>query len=206
MKTLNSIIGLALIAFMTSCSSTKITTDMDKATNFNEYKTYQLKQYEGSDSENGIILNELNRKRIISAIEEQAMASGMTTSDNPDAYLIYGIGIDIKKGYYTNTHHTGSPYYGGRYGRRGGGYYGGGFSSSYSTTTETQTTYGTISIALIDAETDELLWISHGTKEINQKSKKAEENINKSIAKMFKEFPIEHNFPLENPELISQNQ
>ncbi len=178
MKTRNSIIGLALIAFMASCSSTKVTSDMDKATDFTKYNSYQLKQYEGSDTENTIILNELNKKRIISAIEDQATASGMTASENPDAYLVYGVGIDIKKGYSTNTHHTGNPYHGGRYGRRGRGYYGGGFSSSYSTTTETQTTNGTISIAMIDAETDELLWISHGTKEIKQNNKKVEENIN----------------------------
>ena len=206
MKTRNSIIGIALIAFMASCSSTKVTTDMDKATDFTRYNTYQLKPYESSASENPIILNELNQKRIISAIETQAKASGMTASSTPDAYLLYGVGIDIQKGYSTNTIHTGSPYYGGRYGRRGRGYYGGGFSSSYSTTTETQTTKGTISIALIDVETDELLWISHGTKEINPKSKKVEENINKSIAKIFSEFPIEHNIELQDPELTSRNQ
>jgi len=206
MKTRNSIIGLALIAFMASCSGTKVVTDMDKATDFTKYNSYQLKKYEGSESENGIILNELNQKRIISAIVEQATASGMTASTNPDAYLVYGIGIDIQTGYSTNTHHTGSPYYGGRYGRRGRGYYGGGFSSSYSTTTETQTTNGTISIALIDAETDDLLWISHGTKEIKQNNKKAEENINKSVAKIFEDFPIEHNIEMQNPELTAQFQ
>jgi hypothetical protein len=206
MKTRNSIIGLALIAFMAACSSTKVTTDMDKSTDFTQYNTYQLKQYEESETENTIILNELNQKRIISAIEEQASTSGMTASTNPDAYLVYGIGIDIQKGYSTNTHYSGSPHYGRGYGRRGRGYYGGGYGSSYSTTTETQTTNGTISIALIDAETDELLWISHGTKEINPKSKKVEENINKSIAKIFSEFPIEHNMELQNPDLISQNQ
>ena len=206
MKTRNSIIGLALIAFMASCSGTKVVTDMDKTTDFTQYNTYQLKQYDGKDSENSIILNEINEKRVISAIENEAELSGMVTSENPDAYLVYGIGIDIKKGYSTSTHYNGSPYYGGRYGRRGRGYYGGGgFGSSYSTTTETQTTNGTISIALVDAETEELLWIGHGTKEIKENNKKVEENINKSVAKIFKDFPVEHNVELENPELISKN-
>lgn len=206
MKTRNLIIGLALTAFMASCNGTKVVTDMDKATDFTQYNTYQLKADEGGDDENSIVLNELNQKRIISAIEGQLGASGMEASANPDAYIVYGVGIDIQKGYTTNTHHTGNPYYGGRYGRRGHGYYGGGFSSSYSTTTETQTTNGTISIALIDAKTDELLWISHGTKEIKQNNKKVEENINKSVAKIFEDFPIEHNIELQNPQLLSQNQ
>lgn len=59
---------------------------------------------------------------------------------------------------------------------------------------------------MIDAETEELLWIAHGTKEINPKSKKIEENINKSIAKMFKEFPVEHNLELsQDADLLSKN-
>ena len=144
----------------------------------------------------------MNEKRIIGAIEDQLDISGMTASENPDAYIIYGVGIDIQKGYTTNTYHTG----GMGYGRRGR-FYGGGFGSSYSTTYETQTANGTLSIALIDAKTDELLWISHGTKEINPKSKKIEENINKSIAKIFEEFPIEHNIELDhNPEMLSMKK
>ena len=201
MKKRNLIIGLALITFMASCSGTKIVSDMDNSTDFTKYNTYQLKAYEGAEDQNEIIFNELNEKRLISAIENQLEASGMEQSEEPDAYIIYAVGIDIQKGYSTSTHYTGG--YG--YGRRGR-YYGGGFGSSYSTTTETQTTNGTISIALIDAETEELQWISHGTKEIKNNSKKAEENINKSVAKIFEEFPIEHNIPLQqDPELLSQN-
>ena len=183
MKTRNSIIGLALIGLMASCSGTKVVSDMDKSTNFTNYNTYQLKPHEGDEKESAILLNELNEKRIVSAIERQLTASGMEASDNPDAYVVYGVGIDIQKGYTTSTHYAGGPY---GYGRRGP-FYGGGFGSSYSTTTETQTANSTISIALIDAETDELLWISHGTKEIKPNSKKVEENINKSVARIFED-------------------
>ena len=194
MKTRNSIIGLALIAFMASCSGTKTITDKDNGADFTKYYTYQLKADE--NAEGGLQMNEINMKRIENAIDEQLRANGMSASDTPDAYIIYGTDIDIQKGYTTNSTYHGGPY---GYGRRGR-YYGGGFSSSISTTTETQTANGIISIAMYDAETDELLWISHGTKEINPNSKKAEENINKSIAKMFKEFPIEHNFELGSEE------
>ncbi len=53
-----------------------------------------MKVYEGKESENSIITNGLNEKRIIIAIETQAQASGMSISEEPDAYLIYGVGID----------------------------------------------------------------------------------------------------------------
>lgn len=200
MKKRNLIVGIFLAGFMASCSGTKVVTDMDKSTDFTKYNTYQLKAYDGGDEANSIVLNELNEKRVISAIESQLKASGMKESSNPDAYVVYGVGIDIQKGYTTNTHYTGGYGYGHR-----SRYYGGGFGSSYGTTRETQTTNGTISIALIDAETEELLWISHGTKEIKNNTKKAEENINKSVAKIFQDFPIEHNIDLEHdPEMLSR--
>ena len=192
-------IGLALIAFMASCSGTKTITDRDKAADFTKYFTYQLQA--DARSEDGIQMSEINMKRIERAIDGQLVANGMTASEKPDAYIVYGTNIDIRKGYNTSSHYTGGPY---GYGRRG--YYGGGFGSSYSTTTETRSANGIISIAMIDAETEELLWISHATKEINPKSKKVEENINKSIAKMFKEFPVEHNLELgSEQDLLSKN-
>lgn len=198
MKTRNLMIGLALIAFMASCSGTKTITDMDSGADFTKYFTYELKADE--NSEGGLHMSEINMKRIEKAIDAQLTSNGMSADEKPDAYIIYGTNIDIRKGYSTNSTYTGGPY---GYGRRG--YYGGGFGSSYSTTTETRSASGIISIAMIDAETDELLWISHGTKEINPKSKKIEDNINKSIAKMFKEFPIEHNMELGSEgDLLSQ--
>lgn len=198
MKVRNLVIGFVLIAVMASCSSTKVVTDMDKGINFTAYKTYQLKPHENKSGEKSIVMNELNEKRIIASIENQLAASGMESSESPDAYLVYGVDVDIEKGYTTNSHYSGGPTY--RYGRRGMYYGGSGFGSSSSTTTETQTMNGTISIALIDAETDELLWISYGTKEINPKNKKVEENINKAMVKIFENFPIEN----VSPELLSR--
>ena len=189
MKTRNYIIAITAIAFMVSCSSTKVVTDQNKDTDFTKYQTFTLMKYEGSNTDKNIKINELNEKRIISAILDNAKKSGLTPSTEPDVYIYYSVGVDFQTEYQSNTsYHT--PYYG-RYGRRGRAYYGGGYGTSYSTTTETQTASGVISIGLVDAETEELVWISKGTKEIQGNTKKAEENINKSIDKIFEDFPIE---------------
>ena len=76
-------------------------------------------------------------------------------------------------------------------GRRGGyrgGY--GGMGSSYSTTSEYETILGKLTISLIDAKTEELLWLGAGEKDLKSSNKKIEENINKAVAKIMKKFPI----------------
>lgn len=182
MKTKNLMIALGFIGLLASCSGTKVIMDMDKSIDFTAYKTYQLKQFDKTENLQVIALNELNEKRMLAAIESQMEISGMEVSENPDAYVVYGFDVDIKKGYSSNSSHMGGV----------GRYYGGGFGSGYSTTTETNTAQGTLTIALLDAETDDLLWISHGTKELKFNSKKIDENINEAVEKVFEDFPIEH--------------
>lgn len=196
MKTKNLMIALGFIGLLTSCSGTKVVTDMDRTTNFTAYKTYQLKPFERPEDKEVMMVNELNEKRMLAAIEGQLALSGMEVSENPDAYVVYGFDVDIKKGYYSSSSYMGGA----------GRYYGGGFGSSYSTTSETNTAQGTLTIALLDAETDDLLWISHGTKELKFNSKKIDEHINEAVAKVFEEFPIEHNIGKPaDPEELSLN-
>jgi len=181
MKTRNLIIAFGFIGLLASCSGTKVVTDMDKSIDFTAYNTYQIKQFDKTENPQVIALNELKEKRMLAAIENQMEISGMEASENPDAYLVYGFDVDIKKGY-------SSPM--GGVGR----YYVGGFGSSYSTTIETSTTKGTLTVALMDAETDDLLWVSNGTKDFDFNSNKIDENINGTVEKVFEEFPIELNF------------
>ena len=177
MKTRNALFGFGFIALLASCSSTKVMTDMDKSTDFTAYKTYQLTPFERPESKEVMMVNELNEKRMLAAIEDQLVLSGMEVSENPDAFVVYGFEVDIKKGYYSSSSYN-------------GGYYRSGFGSSY--TSETNTAQGTLTVALVDAETDELLWISHGTKDLKLNSKKIDENINEAVEKVFEDFPVEH--------------
>ena len=203
MKTNSIIIAITTLAIISSCSSTKVVTDADKSVDFTKYKTYELKRYEGEDGSMSIIINEMNEKRIYHSIERQLTSHGVEHSSEPDVYVVYGIDLDLVRGYSTSTSYTGGPNY--AYGRRGRVYYGGGFGSSHSTTVETQTTNGKLAVGLIDAENDEQIWISEGTKEISQNRKNVEENIKKSVDKIFKDFPInKQHEPSDNPDLISK--
>ena len=175
-----------------NCSGTKITTDQSDTADFTKYKTFRVIHLVNEEEmkDESMKKTELNRKRINNAVINEGQAKGMTLDENPDAYLMWSMGIDLKTSYSTHTNYTGGAYMGYR-GRRGGyrgGY--GGMGSSYSTTSEYETILGKLTISLIDAKTEELLWLGAGEKDLKSSNKKIEENINKAVSKIMKKFPI----------------
>ncbi len=191
MKNFN-IILLSLISIMLiNCSGVKITTDQSDTADFTKYKSFRVIHLvnEVEMKDNSLKKTELNRNRLNKAIINEGQTKGMKLDENPDAYLMWSMGIDLKTSYSTHTNYTGGAYMGYR-GRRGyrGGY--GGMGSSYSTTSEYETILGKLTISLIDAETEELLWLGAGEKDLKSNNKKIEENINKAVAKIMKKFPI----------------
>ena len=71
-----------------------------------------------------------------------------------------------------------------RYGRHGGF---GGFGES--TTTEQDYKEGTLVVDLYDAKTKQLIWRGSAEDTLSSKAEKNEKNLDKGIAKMFKDFP-----------------
>ncbi|MEQ1588627.1 MAG: DUF4136 domain-containing protein [Cyclobacteriaceae bacterium] len=121
---------------MTSCSSVKVAYDFDKQVDFTKFKTYAFTQ----ESLN-LAIDQLNRDRLISAVETEMTAKGFTKSENPD--VLIDMHITAKKRTEATATNTGG--YGG-YGRYG---YGGGFST-------TQISYndyidGTLLINMVDS-------------------------------------------------------
>ena len=189
------VIGTISIMLM-NCSGAKITTDQSDTTDFEKYKTFRVVHLVSEEEmkDESLKKTELNQKRINNAIINEAKGKGMELAEKPDAYLVWSMGIDLKTSYSTHTSYTGGAYLGyrggrGRRGYRGGGY--GGMGSSYSTTSENETIFGKMSISLIDAESEELLWLGAGEKDLKSKNNKIEENIKKAVAKIMKEFPID---------------
>lgn len=192
MKNINTLLFSLISIMLINCSGTKITIDQSDTANFTEYSTFRVIHLVSEEEikDNSLKKTELNQKRINNAIINEAQDKGMTLDENPDAYLIWSMGIDLKTSYSTHTNYTGGAYMGYR-GRRGGyrgGY--GGMGSSYSTTSEYETILGKMSISLVDAKTEELLWLGAGEKDLKSSNKKIEENINKAVAKIMKKFPI----------------
>lgn len=195
MKNLNYMFISIISIVLMNCSGAKITIDQSDTADFEKYKTFRVLHLVSEEEmkDESLKKTELNQKRINNAIINEAQGKGMELAEKPDAYLVWSMGIDLKTSYSTHTNYTGGGYIGyrggrGGRGRRGGGY--GGMGSSYSTTSENETIFGKLSISLIDAETEELLWLGAGEGDLKSKNNKLEENINKAVAKVMKKFPI----------------
>lgn len=152
--------------FLTSCNTVRVTYDFDRATDFNTYKTYNFHQ-NGIDK---LELNDLDKRRILAAIDVQMAAKGFTKSDNPQLYINVLASskekINIDNGYY-------------------GGYWGGwgGPSRVY------QYTSGTIILDIVDNARNILIWQGSGSgldvSNLNTKS----DDIPRAIEEILAKFP-----------------
>ena len=187
MKNINLGIGILLVMLFTSCAGIKVTSDSSGA-DLSKYKSFKVVQFVNEEDLEAkkFPTNELNKKRVENAISSQATLKNLDENSDADILLLWSVNVDLQRSYSTHTNYNGGGYMGYR-GRYGGGY--GMGSSSHSTTQVHDAIIGILSVAAIDAETEELLWLSRAEKEIKRDSKKAEENINKVIAKIFEEFP-----------------
>lgn len=165
-------IGLA------ACSSLKVSYDYDKQADFTKYKTYAF-----TEEALKLPVGDLNRDRILKAIETELAAKGMTKSDSPDAL----IDIHVKAEEKVDATATTTPTYGGYgYGRYG---YGGGFST-------TQINYneyieGTLFVNMVDAAAQKIVWQGRATKTIDEDAtaEKREQNINTAVKQIFTKYP-----------------
>jgi hypothetical protein len=170
------LLSFILICF-TSCSSIKVSSDFDKSAEFKSYKTYAFAEEVAS-----LPLDDINRNRLLGAVEKELAAKGFTKSDNPDVL----INMSIKTKTQTTATATNSGYgYGAghRYG------YGGGFSTTYINY-DTYTD-GTLFVDMIDAKKQQLVWQGRGTKTVdeNASQQRREENINYAVKQIFITYP-----------------
>ena len=177
------LIFLAIVMItVASCSSVKISSDFDRTAGFSTYKTYSF-----TEEALNLAVDDLNKKRLFTAIESELAAKGFTKSaSNPDVL------IDIKlKGEQKQTATATSS---GGYGGYGYGYgYRYGWGGGFSTTTINYDTYvdGTLFIDMIDAKKNQLVWQGRGTKTIepDASEKKREQNINYAVKQIFMKYP-----------------
>ena len=158
---------------MTSCSSVKVATDYDREVNFNQYQTYAFFK-PGIDKAD---ISDLDKKRILRAIDSEMQRKGLTKSENPD--ILVSIFTKTKEN--VNIYNT--PY----------GYgYGWGWHPWYwgaGHNTINRTTDGTLYIDLVDAGRKELVWQGMGTAALASKVDKKQERINEIVQEIMDKYP-----------------
>mgnify|MGYP001329852066 CR=1 FL=1 len=172
MKRLISIVFLSLTLFLSSCSSgIRVVRDYDKEIDFTSYNTYAFHK----PSVDAAKISDLDKRRILRAIDRELAAKGMVKSESPQ--LIIGIytkeqeRVDIYQNYYGWGWH---PYY-----------HPFGPSSQVSRSTE-----GTLFIDFLDAKKKCLIWQGIGYADlIVTDMEKKEKRINEIVAKILEAYP-----------------
>ncbi len=160
MKELTAILfGILFVAaFLSGCSTLKVSYDYDNKVDFNQFKTYQ---YYGWAKNINKLLNSLDKERVEDAFVKEFKKRGLTfTKENGD--LVISLFFVTREKSETTAHTTGTGVYGGYY----GGYYGygprwgWGPGFNYSTTSYTTHDYkeGTLIVNVFDAKAKKLIW------------------------------------------------
>jgi hypothetical protein len=169
----------SMFLILMSCSSVDVYSDFDKNTDFSNFKTYAFYK-KGIDK---VEISDLDKRRILKAIESELKAKGMVVSENPDLLVNIFTKSREKIDVYNNSYYGWYPWY------YGYGYYGPGYGFGFmnvSTSTE-----GTLFIDLIDARKKELAWQGIGTGLLSYEKniEKKEARINEFVAKIMTAYP-----------------
>jgi len=165
---------LPIVALMllTSCATVRVNADYDKKVDFSAYKTYAFLK-SGIDK---VQISDLDKRRILTALDAQLQAKGFTKSDNPDML----INFFTKEQEQVNVNNYGM----------GFGYgWGWGFSPFYGGTYVNRYTEGTLYIDLIDAKRNELVWQGQGVGVLTQRADKKDELIQNFVTKILEQYP-----------------
>ncbi|AOW20392.1 DUF4136 domain-containing protein [Urechidicola croceus] len=161
---------LALLFMVASCSSVKVATDYDTKADFSQYKTFAFYK-KGVDK---VDISDLDKRRILRAIESELLAQGMTKSENPDVIVNIFAKSSKKINIYNDYNYFWRPWY-----------YGPNFGTHISQYNE-----GTLFIDLIDNQKKELVWqgIGRGALTMNNVEKK-EARIKEFVGEIMAKYP-----------------
>ncbi|MFD1062114.1 DUF4136 domain-containing protein [Winogradskyella litorisediminis] len=183
MKKITKFLPLLVFAvLLSSCSSVRVASDYNKETEFNEYKTFAFFK-PGIDKAE---ISDLDKRRILKAIEAELMAKGMTKSENPDMLVSIFTKSNQRVDVYNNAWGFNNWGWGiNRWGWGPGWGFGGFGGNQVSTRTE-----GILFIDFIDANKKELIWQGSGTGYLVTKNiEKKEARINEFVSEMMTKYP-----------------
>lgn len=177
---------LFLLILLNSCSSVKVSADYDTSVKFSEYKTFAFFKTGIDRAE----ISDLDKRRILRAIEAELLNKGLTKSENPDLLISLFTASQQRVDVYNNYYGNGGWGWGG-WGAYGGYYgpgWGWGWNQQPSVSTSTQ---GQLFIDLIDADKKELVWQGLGTGYLTRNMEKKDALIKEFVSKIMAKYPPE---------------
>jgi hypothetical protein len=182
-------LSLLTLIFFSSCVSVRVVSDYDREADFKGYKTYAFYKT-GIDKAQ---ISDLDKKRILKAIDTEMANRGFTKSQNPDVLISIFTKEREQVDVFNNNIGWGGWGWGG-YGWGGFGWnpwlwgpgWGGAWGPNVSTRTE-----GSLYIDLIDAEDKELVWQGRGVGTLNNVKNidKKEQRIREFVSEILSEYP-----------------
>jgi len=160
---------LSIFAFtLFSCASVQVKTDYDTQTDFSKYKTFAFYK-KGIDQSK---ISDLDKRRILRAIDKKLTAKGMKKSSNPDLLVSIFAKAQKQVNVYNNSWY---PYY----------------YTPYYRNNVSQYVQGTLFIDLIDAKKKQLVWqgIGKGALSTSSKPEKKEARIQEIVAEILAKYP-----------------
>ncbi|MEC7783325.1 MAG: DUF4136 domain-containing protein [Bacteroidota bacterium] len=164
---------LAVVAI--SCGSTRVDYDYDEQIDFSQYQTYNFMP----EMDSG--LSQLDLKRLMDATDAVMQAKGFTKSETPD--LLINIIAEEYEDVQRNSVGVGI----------GGGSYGGGVSVGAGIPLGGNKNHQTITLDLVDAQKDILVWqaVSDSNIKVSTNPQERVTHYTKIAQKIFEKFPPE---------------
>lgn len=173
MKTIHKLLMLfTVVIALSACTSLRTSSDFDKKVSFSGYKTYNF--YDKGIAR--LKLNDLDKRRMLAAVETEMTTKGFTKADQPD--LLVNLVIVARE---TTDVYSYGPGWGWGWGWRSPFY--GGMNSV------NQYMEGTFIIDFLDPKTKTLVWHGRGSGFNLDNFKKREERMNTGVKEILSQYP-----------------
>ena len=167
---------LIVVLLLSSCQSVRVVTDYDKVAPFKTYKTFGFHK-EGVDRAE---VSDLDKRRILRAIETTLLEKGLTKSNTPDLLVNFFTKEKQQVNVYNNNFNS--------FGYGWGFGFGPFFGNQYTVTNSTQ---GTLYIDLVDTKRKELIWQGIGSGNLITSVKYKDKRINSFVTSILCNYPPE---------------
>ena len=167
------LILIFFIVLLYSCSSVRVIYDFDSTINFSNYSSFAFSKQEVEKLD----ISDIDKKRIMSSIEESLVSKGYNFSSSPD--LIVNISTKSREDIYINQSYD-------RFGFGWYGWYGYPYDQTYRPSSRI---IGLLYIDIIDANTGDLIWQGNGSGSLYSNKYSRDQLVSNFVIKVLESFP-----------------